>query len=94
MYKNEVGHLNESLKTIAIPTPKILIKYHTKLTVKGYFPTGLVITATNFSATFAKLGYLGLKNIHENNNINYIRFTIVQESQVKYKWEELNWKEK
>ena len=31
MSKNEVGHINESLKTKAIPTPKILITDHKKL---------------------------------------------------------------
>ena len=36
--------------------------------------------------------YLGLKNILEKNDINYTRFTIFQASQVKQKWEELNWK--
>ena len=35
MSKNEVGHINESLKTKSIPTPKILIKYHNKLTSMG-----------------------------------------------------------
>ena len=58
----------------------------------GEFPTRLVIPATNFSATFAKVGYLGLKNILKKNEINYIKFTIVQASQVKEEWEILNWK--
>ena len=71
MSKNEVGHINESLKTKAIPTPQLLIKYHKKLTSMGEFPTTLVIPATNFSATFAKIGYLGLKKILEKNEINY-----------------------
>ena len=63
--KNEVGHINESLKTKAIPTPKLLIKDHKKMSIMGKFPTRLVIPATNFSATFAKIGYLGVKNILE-----------------------------
>ena len=82
MFKNELGHINELLKTKAVPTPKLLIKYHKRLKSMGEFPTRLVIPATNFSATFAKLGYLGLKNILEKNEINYIKFTIVQSSQV------------
>ena len=81
--KKEVGHINESLKIKAIPTPKLLIKDHNKLTSMGEFPTRLVIPATNFSATFAKIGYLGLKNILEKNEINYTKFTIIQASQVK-----------
>ena len=83
MSKNEVGHINESLKTKAIPTHKFLIKDHKKLTSLGEIPTRLVIPATNFSATFAKVGYLGLKNILEKNEINYTKFTIVQTSQIK-----------
>ena len=52
----------------------------------GYFPTRLVIPAKHLSATFAKVGYLGLKNILEKNEINYTKFTIVQASQVKEEW--------
>ena len=47
MSKNEVGHINESLKTKAIPTLKVLIKDHNKLTSMGEFPIRLVIPATN-----------------------------------------------
>ena len=71
---NEVGHINESLKNKYIPKPKLLIKDHNKYTIKGDFPTRLVIPATNFSPTFAKVVYLGLKNINE---VNYTKFTIV-----------------
>ena len=84
--KNEVGHINESLKTKALPTPKLLIKDYKKLTSMGEFPTRLVIPATNFSATFAKVGYLELINRLEKNEINYTKFTIVQASQVKVEW--------
>ena len=78
--------------SIAIPTPKLLIKYHKKLTSMGEFPTRPVIPATNFSATFSKVGYLGLKKILEKNEINYTKFTIVQASHVKEEWEIMNWK--
>ena len=90
--KNEVGHINESLKTKSIPTPKSLIKYHKELTSMGDFQTRLVIPSTKFSDTFAKVGYLGLKNTLEENEINYTKFTIVQASKVKEEWEVLNWK--
>ena len=53
-----------------------------------------MIPATNFSATFAKVGYLGLINILEKNEINYTKFTIVQASQVKEEWEILNLEKK
>ena len=70
----------------AIPAPKLLIKDHKTLTSKGYLPTKIVIPATNFSATFTNVGYLGLKDVLEKNEINYTGFTIVQVSQVKEEW--------
>ena len=83
MYKNEVVHINKSLRTKSISTPKILIKDQKHYTRTGYFPTRLVTPATTFSDTSEKVGYPVLKNIQENNDINYTRFKIVQESQVK-----------
>ena len=53
-------------------------------------PTRLAIPATNFSATFAKVGCLELKNILKKNEINYTKFTIVQASQVKEEWDIMN----
>ena len=43
MPKNVLGHIYESLKAKAIPTPKLLIKYHNELTSMGDLPTRLVI---------------------------------------------------
>ena len=74
------------------PTPKLLIKDHKRLTRMGEFPMRVLISATNFSATFAKIGYLGVKNMLEKNEINYTIFTIVQASQVKEEWEIKKWK--
>ena len=37
----------------------------------GDLPTRIVVSATNFSATFANVGYLGLQNILDKNEINY-----------------------
>ena len=51
------------LATLSIPYPKLIIKYHNTINEKGGFPTRLVIPATNFTATFSKLGYLGIKII-------------------------------
>ena len=45
-----------------------------------------MIPATNFSDTFAKVGYLGFKKILKKNEINYTKFTIVQASQVNEEW--------
>ena len=90
--KIEVGHINESLKTKSIPTPKLLIKDHKNPNTYGDFPKRLVIPATHFTATFAKVGYLGLKTILDNHQVYYIEFMITQASQVKEYWEKLEWK--
>eukprot|EP00957_Ditylum_brightwellii_P106692 8139175-Ditylum_brightwellii.AAC.1 len=47
------------------------------------FPTRLVIPATNVTATFSKLGYLGIKQILDDNKVDYSRFTIIQVSDLK-----------
>ena len=69
--KIEAWHINESLKTKSIPTPKLLIKDHKKPNKNGEFPRRLVIPETNFTATFAKFGYLGPKAILNNHQVNY-----------------------
>lgn len=35
------------------------------------FPTRLVVPAINFTVAFHKLGYIGIKKIFDNENINY-----------------------
>ena len=86
--KHEFEFLEESIDTKAIPTPKLLIKDHKKM-INGHYPTRLVIPATNFTATFSKLGYLGLKSILDENNITYNKHTITQASNLKEKLEKL-----
>ena len=87
--KIKVGHINESLKTKSIPTPRLLIKDHKNPNKNGKFPTRLAITATNFTATFEKLGYLGLKALLKNHQVGYKKYTITQAQQVKESWEKL-----
>eukprot|EP00957_Ditylum_brightwellii_P057822 4385019-Ditylum_brightwellii.AAC.1 len=65
------------------------MKDHKEPDKEGSFPTRLVIPATNFTATFSKLGYLGIKHILDNNKANYSRFTIIQASDLKERLEEL-----
>ena len=75
-----------------IPSPKLLIKDHKKPNKNGEFPTRLVIPATNFTATFAKVEYLGLKSILDIHQENLKKYTITQASQVEEYWEKLEWK--
>ena len=81
---NENAFLLEGIESKAIPTPKLLIKDHKKRTNDGY-PTRLIIPATNFTATFSKLGYLGLKAILDKNEILYNKFTITNSYNLKRK---------
>ena len=74
--KSEAGHIKESLKTKSIPIPKLLIKDHKKPNKNGKSPTRLVKPATNFTSTFAKVGYFGLKEILDNHQVNYKKYTI------------------
>eukprot|EP00957_Ditylum_brightwellii_P140423 10699254-Ditylum_brightwellii.AAC.1 len=63
---DEFGYLMENLNVRAIPEPQLLIKDHKKKK-NGHYPTRLVIPATNFAATFSKIGYLGIKKIFDDN---------------------------
>jgi hypothetical protein len=50
---------------------------------KGEYMTRLIVLATNFTAAFPKVGYLGIKNIFDQNGIDYSGSTITQASQLK-----------
>ena len=75
--------IDEALKSRAIPSPKALIKDHKKRDANGDFPSRLVIPATNFTAPFAKVGYLGIKSILDNNKVEYDTFTIQNSNNLK-----------
>ena len=84
----EENFVRQLLATKAIPDPKLLIKDHKTTNEKGKFPTRLVIPATNFTATFSKIGYLGIKRCLDKVKVNYSRFSIVQASDLKERLEE------
>ena len=49
----------------------------------------MVIPATNFTATFSKIGYLGIKRCLDKGKVNYSQNSIVQASNLKERLEEL-----
>ena len=55
-------------------------------------PIRLVILATNFTATFSKIGYLGIKRCLDKGKVNYSRNSIVQASDLKETLEEIGLK--
>jgi hypothetical protein len=82
----------EALESRAVPTPKLLIKDHKPMNSKGEYVTRLIVPATNFTAAFPKVGYLGIKNIFDQNGIDYSGSTITQASQLKTALEKLHLK--
>ena len=52
----------------------------------------MVIPTTNFTATFSKIGYLGIKRYLEKGEVNYSRNSIFQASDLKETLEELGLK--
>jgi len=91
--EDEAGFITETIKSRDIPTPKLLIKDHKTMKPDGSFPTRLVVPATNFTAAFPKVGYIGIKSIFDKNEIVYDRTTIIQASDLKGKLEKLNLKQ-
>ena len=76
----EEEFVRQLLETRAIPSPKLFIKDHKTIKEKGGLPTRLVIPAKNFTATFSKIGYLGIKKCLDKGKVNYSRDSIVQAS--------------
>jgi hypothetical protein len=81
--EKEMGFVEEMLDSRAVPTPKLLIKDHKPMNEKGEYVMWLIVPATNFTAAFPKVGYLGIKNIFDQNGIDYSGSTITQASQLK-----------
>ena len=79
--------MRQSLATRAIHSPKLLIKDHKKINKKGELPTRLVIPATKFTATFSKIGYLGINIMPDKGKLNYSRVSIFQASDLKERLE-------
>ena len=77
--------VRQSLAAQVIPSTKLLIKYHKTINDKGEYTTRLVIPATHVTATFSKLGYLGIKNIMDKAKVDYSSFTIIQAFNLKEK---------
>eukprot|EP00957_Ditylum_brightwellii_P210036 15364502-Ditylum_brightwellii.AAC.1 len=65
-------------------------KTYKKPKVDGSFPTRLVIPATNFTTTFLKIGYMGIKQILDEHKVSYEKYTILQASDLKKTLEKLN----
>ena len=80
---NERGYLTDKIQSKAIPQPKILIKDHKKKGSDGNYPSRLVVPATNFTAGFSQLGYLGIKCILDSNKVKYNQREIIQASDLK-----------
>ena len=66
----EAKFIDQSLDSKAVPSPKLLIKDHKEPDSNGNYPTRLVVPATNFTAAFPKVGYLGIKKILDDNGSN------------------------
>ena len=71
-----------------IPSLTLLIKDYKIINEKRESPTRLVIPATNFTATFSKIGYLWIKRCLYKGKVNYSRFSIFQASDLKERLEE------
>ena len=76
--KNEREFLVEKINSKVIPTPRLLIKDHKKMKKDGNFDTRLVVPATNFTAGFSKISYLGIKSLLDKNGVRYGSRNIVQ----------------
>eukprot|EP00957_Ditylum_brightwellii_P191720 14594834-Ditylum_brightwellii.AAC.1 len=83
----------ENLNSREIPEPQLLIKDHKKVQKDGHYPMRPVIPATNFVATFLKIGFMASKKTFDDNGVRYAKYMIEQASDLKTKLETLNLKQ-
>eukprot|EP00980_Cylindrotheca_fusiformis_P020377 scaffold7407_cov165-Cylindrotheca_fusiformis.AAC.1 len=81
--KKEAQAIEQSLRSCSVPTPFLLIKDHKPRNQEGHHPTRLVIPAQNFVSGFPKVGYKAIRQIFDENNINYKSRTIIQARDLK-----------
>ena len=77
------------LATCAIQSSKLFVKYHKTINKKGKFPTVFVISETNFTVTLSNIRYIGIKRILDKAKVNYLRSSVIQESELKERLEEI-----
>ena len=79
----------DMLKKLYYKLPSIYQNYLNKAASKlannaeEEFPTRLAIPITNFTVTFSKLGYVGIKKVLDNNDVNHERFMVKQSVDLK-----------
>ena len=88
--EKEAKYALESIQSRAVPVPKLLIKDHKDKDENGNYPTRLVVPATNFTAAIPNLGYRGIRQIFDQEKINYTRKTIIEAAHLKSELETLN----
>jgi hypothetical protein len=84
--EKEMSFMEKMLDSRAVPRPK----NHKPMSKKGKYVRRLIVPATNFTAAFPKVGYLGIKNIFDQNGLDYSGSTIIQASQLKTALKKLN----
>ena len=88
--EKEAKYAFESIQSRAVPVPKLLIKDHKDKDENGNYPTRLVVPATNFTAAIPNLGYRGIRQIFDQEKVNYTRKTIIEAAHLKTELESLN----
>ena len=91
---SEYNYIKSTINKCAIPNICLLIKDHKENDGDGNYPTRLVVSAKNFTASFPHVGQRGIKAILDKNKIDYSRKTIVRASDLKAKLETLGIKSK
>jgi hypothetical protein len=89
MSEDEYTFMKESINSKSILAPKLLIEDHKETNDDSNYPMRLIVLATNFTSAFSKLGYIGIKRMMDEGEVNYSRKTIIQASDLKCQIESL-----
>jgi hypothetical protein len=91
MSEEEYTFVKDSINSKAIPSPKLLIKDpHKEINDNSNFPTRLGVLAINFTTALSKLGYIGIKRMADEAEVNYSWKTMLQPSDLNRRIESLS----
>ena len=74
---------DERIHKNSIPTQQFFVKDHTKKKDDEDYPSCLVILTINFTEIFSKLGYMRIKKVLDNTDLNYANSTTSEVSGLK-----------
>ena len=87
LLQSKHNYIKSTVNNKAIPIVKLILEDHKKKDANRDFPTQLVVPANNWTSGFPHVSQRGIKAVINGNDIDYMRKTIFQASNLEEKLE-------